>query len=321
MARQARANDDDALSSTAARASPPIPGFHAFTLETVVSVLPKPVTSLCLWWPPNVTTTGTSAAAGDAAAGEPGVLVGLQDGTLLFFQRLLGTVGHGISGSTMSSSTSSSASSGLAHSKAGDAPWQVLASDLRCAALPWHAIHVTQRNSTALLECHCSRELLPPRGVNTCISSDLHPRASPYSLLAMPAHIPGHSTIPQVVKTHRDVERKAALQMQVIALPAAAVPVAAPTTADNSSAGASSNSSTGTSGPIRLSPKPSLVGESSGRGGAGGSSSGAVSPTVLVPTPRQLLLVLTDDGINVRSMPDARLRYQVSALARQRELL
>lgn len=81
----------------------------------------------------------------------------------------------------------------------------------------------------------------------------------------------------QVVKTNRDVERKAVLQMEVVYLPI-----------------------------------PS----------AGGASSQGVPSTGVEDassTRRPVLLSLTEDGVNVRSLPDGMLRFQVCAFLADEE--
>ena len=92
---------------------------------------------------------------------------------------------------------------------------------------------------------------------------------------------------PQVVDTHRDVERKAMLQMQIIFPATESATVAK----DSSVRGGSLH-------PGNIShPSP---------------SSAAVAAAQ--QQNRQLLLSLTVDGVNVHSMPNARLRCQVCQL-------
>lgn len=78
----------------------------------------------------------------------------------------------------------------------------------------------------------------------------------------------------QVVKTHRDVERKAILQMAVARV--------------------------ATSGSVPSTPTAAA---------AAAASSGATGQQA-TQTQRHLLLSLTEDGVNVRSLPDAMLRFQ-----------
>eukprot|EP00967_Tisochrysis_lutea_P062043 scaffold79569_cov21-Tisochrysis_lutea.AAC.3 len=92
----------------------------------------------------------------------------------------------------------------------------------------------------------------------------------------------------QVIDAHRDVERKAALQMLAISLPSAVSPVPSVAALKGLLDSTGSSSSTGSMADTH---------------GSGGDVS-------MRSSSQHLLLALTTDGVNVHSLPNARLRCQ-----------
>jgi hypothetical protein len=146
----------------------------------------------------------------------------------------------------------------------------------------------------------------------------------------------------QVVKTHRDVERKAVLQMEVVSqhhpgtantpatlcsAPLLATPrrtgssgglTPAPniSTPHHSQSGGLLSSDSTTGSPIVTPARTDSdsAGITPGAVAMAAAAAAAAAATTAAVLPQRLFLIsLTEDGINVRSLPDVMLRFQVGA--------